>query len=222
VTLKVMFGVLIVVALLAIVKAKPAFANSEGPLVGMTGVPAGQGLPAEMTCQSCHMDFPLNPDAEGQITLVGVPTQYVGGQTYLLTVHVNHPTAIRWGFQVTAVNKATLCGAGDFSPLPNDHSTQKKAGDYGRIYIEHGGAGRIATGVGTPKTFSWRFNWKAPEPNIGDVLFFGAANMANGDGSSTGDKIYSKSPAPLAVSRSRSKTVENRPPHDAPPPGCAR
>lgn len=196
----------LVVILLAIEQAQPAWANSEGPLPGMTGVPAGQGLPAEMTCQSCHMDFPLNPDAHGKITLLGVPTQYVAAQTYLLTVRLDHPTALRWGFQLTSVSKGTLHGAGSFSALPDDRSTQRKSGDYDRIYIEHGGAGRAATGVGTPKMFSWRFNWRAPDCDSGEIFFFGSANMANGDGSNTGDKIYTRSPEPLGVSRSSSKS----------------
>jgi hypothetical protein len=66
-----------------------------------------------------------------------------------------------------------------------------------RVYVEHGAAGRVATGIGDTGSHSWKFIWIAPAQPAGEVLFFGAANAANGDGSPSGDRIYSRE-EPLA------------------------
>lgn len=180
--------------------ATRAIAASAGPVPGMTGAPGGFGIPAEDSCQSCHNSWPLNPDADGRVSLSGAPATYVPGQTYKLTLQVSHPAASRWGFELTAISKATFKGAGDLTPLPGDHTTQHKAGDYGRAYVEQGGPGRLATGIGVKPNFSWSFNWTAPATDVGDVAFYAAANMANGDNDKLGDRIYA-SHQPLAISK---------------------
>jgi hypothetical protein len=159
-------------------------------------VPAAGNNQAENTCALCHSDSEggqagkLNPDALGKIELQGLPASYVPGKSYPLEVRVSHPSAVRWGFQLTAVAGDDLHGAGDFAPSPNDKTTQKVVGLVAaRNYIEHGATGK-ATGVGQKGQFGWKFVWIAPTSNEGKITFYGAFNASNGDGSNGGDKIY--------------------------------
>jgi hypothetical protein len=184
--------------------------TSTGPIPGATGVPAGGGFPAELTCASseCHGPGEANPDTLGKLELVGVPPNYASGEHYRLTLKFTHPTAMRWGFELTAVATQTMRGAGDFAPVPNDASTQRVTDEVtGRVYIEHGAQGRAATGIGSKGMFSWQFDWIAPTMDSGEVAFYASGNAANGDGSPGGDAIYS-SGKPLAVSASARKAFE--------------
>jgi hypothetical protein len=186
--------------------------SSTGPPAGSSGVPAGGGFPAEVTCVDCHGSFPLNPDAEGKVEFLDVPEVYEPGRHYTLTFKITHPHATRWGFQVTAIALSTFRGAGDFIPLNGDQTTQRISGGFGdRIYIEHGRAGKAATGLGRTRSYSWRFEWVAPSTNVGEVEFFGAGNASNGDGSSDGDKIYSPSPQVLARAMSETTLMKEMP-----------
>ncbi|MEQ1573942.1 MAG: choice-of-anchor V domain-containing protein [Vicinamibacterales bacterium] len=174
--------------------------TSTGPPPGAAGVPAGGDVSAEMTCASaeCHNSSDVNPDAMGKIELLGVPQAYTPGEHYVLTLRVSHAAAKRWGFQLTAVALDNWQGAGDFAPLAGDTTTQRISGGPGdRNYIEHGVSGRAATGIGATGQHSWRFEWIGPGRDVGQIAFFASANAANGDGSPSGDSIYS-SGMPLA------------------------
>lgn len=193
-------GFLLSTAVAVLLPQISVIASSTGPVAGSSGVPAAGGNPAENTCVMCHTDFPLNPDNQGKMQLLGVPSAYVPGKSYELEVRVSHPEARRWGFQLTAVAGADLHGSGTLTSLPNDKMTQTVAGLVaGRTYIEHGSVGK-ATGVGKNDGFSWKFIWTAPVPSEGPVTFYGAFNAANGDGSNAGDKIYTPASGILAIS----------------------
>ena len=187
--------------------------SSGGPPPGAAGVPAGGEFSSEVTCASseCHNSSEANADALGKVELLGVPASYVAGAHYRLTFKLSHPKATRWGFQVTAVSTATMRGAGDFAALPNDSSTQRVTGGVGdRVYIEHGPEGRAATGLGRTGSYSWQFDWIAPTAEAGEIAFYGSGNAANGDGSPSGDSIYS-SGKPLALSAATRSSSELRP-----------
>src|ERR1700761_3532968 len=100
---------LLATALSAVAPFAALFAFSAGPPPGSSGVPAAGNNQAGNTCDLCHSDSEggqagkLNPDELGKIELTGLPKSYVPGKSYSLEVHVSHPTAIRWGFQLTAV-----------------------------------------------------------------------------------------------------------------------
>ena len=175
-----------------------ASATSTGPPAGLAGVPAGPDIGAESTCVQCHNSYPLNPDDQGKVQLLKVPETYAPGERYELTFEVSHPGAMRWGFQVTSVAKTTLKGAGDFHPVDEDTSTMRVAAG-GRVYIEHGPAGRAATGVGMTGSYRWTFVWVAPERAAGEIQFYGMGVAANMDGSQGGDRIYAPSDGPLAI-----------------------
>lgn len=188
-------------ATVTVTMAGTALANSEGPIPGFTGAPGMKGAEPEMTCQSCHIDYALNPDRLGRVELQGVPPVYQPGKSYTITLQLKHPTAKRWGFQLTALSTPNYTAAGDFAAL--DKTTQKKTAA-GRQYIEHGSIGGKATGMGKTGSYAWTFTWTAPKTNVGNVAFFAAANMANGNGDVTGDRVYA-SAKPLFTSRAGAK-----------------
>ena len=191
-----------------LVAALLALASSTGPQPGTTGVPAGAGHPAEPDCTSCHTGFPLNSDGRGVLTLSGVPKRYVPGRHYALTVELRHPDEDRrrWGFQLTAVAETSWTGAGQFV-ITDTPSTQLINGtEAGRAYVSHSYYGTCIEEAGGCK---WSFEWVAPPRATGGVAFYGAGNAANADGSKEGDRIYTPSPKPLAVtqpSRPKRKT----------------
>ena len=40
---------------------------------------------------------------------------------------------------------------------------------------------------------TWQFDWTVPDPAVGTITFYAAGNAANGNGSTSGDYIYSVS-----------------------------
>jgi len=186
-------------AALALAPAFAALASSTGPQPGTTGVPKGGGFAAEPVCTACHTGFPLNSDGRGKLTLSGVPKRYVPGERYTLTLELRHPDddRRRWGFQLTAVSASTWKGAGEFviTDQPNTELIHGVVG--GRTYVSHSYYG---TGVGEAGGRQWSFDWIAPPAATGKVAFFAAGNASNLDGSKEGDRIYSPSPKPIAVS----------------------
>lgn len=199
--------------------ATRALSSSSGPYPALSGVPAGPGVDAEQTCVACHVSFPLNADDRAHLALTGLPERYEPGERYALRFEIrsDEPGVQRWGFQVTAVDRATLHGAGTFEVTDPQTTQLVEGGPADRTYIEHAYGG---TGVGEVGGFGWPFAWTAPSKDVGAVAFYASANTANADGSQMGDRIYNRAPAPLAV-------VEGPPgsptaPGDAAPPRGAR
>ena len=151
---------------------RPVEAFSDGPPPGHTGAPG------EQTCTNCHFGL-----TEGGQFSIAPPANYIPGATYQIVVrHINPDTTRRrWGFQLTALAGTTM--AGSFTSI--DGNTQT-VGGVGRDYIEHTQPG---TFDGTLGGATWGFNWTAPATNVGPVTFYAAGNQANGDGTSTGDRI---------------------------------
>lgn len=185
--------------LLGAFAATGAFAASAGPQPSMTGTPAIGAEPAEGTCVQCHNSFAVNPDQDGVLTLEGVPAKYEPGKTYTLTVRISNKdaTRLRWGFQMTAIAMKDGAGAGAFTATDAGTTQVLESMTNTRTYIEHNYGG---TAIGQAGGNSWTFDWTAPKSDVGKVGFFAASNSANADGSNQGDRIYTKSPEPLAVS----------------------
>jgi hypothetical protein len=185
-------------AALALAPAVAALASSTGPQPGTTGVPKGGGFAAEPVCTACHTGFPLNSDGRGTLTLSGVPAQYVPGHHYTLTLELRHPDddRRRWGFQLTAVSASSWKGAGEFVITDAPDTMLIRGTVAGRAYVSHTYYG---TGVGEAGGHAWSFDWIAPSAATGRVAFFAAGNAANLDGSKEGDRIYSPSPRPIAI-----------------------
>jgi hypothetical protein len=180
---------------------KVGYSFQEGPPPGRSGVPAGGGFAAELTCvEMCHNSFDLNPDTLGQMEIVGLPDNYLPGQRYQLEFRLSYPIPDRsaWGFQATAVEMDTYRGAGTFVVTDPRRTQIRLGGPEGanRQYIEHTPLGSRPTGqLGS----SWRFDWVAPETNVGDIGFYASGNAAGFPrGNSVGDRIFNPTPNPLA------------------------
>jgi len=68
---------------------------------------------------------------------------------------------------------------------------------FSRDYIEHGPGGTFQGQAGGA---SWTFPWVAPATDVGPVTFYVATNMANNNGNSTGDFIFTQSKTISAAS----------------------
>jgi uncharacterized protein (TIGR03118 family) len=175
--------------------AAAAFGFSTGPVARRTGGPGDNPL----ACTACHTGTALNGGAGSvKITLAGAAT-YTAGVKQHIQVTVSDPDQMRWGFQLSArLNSDPSNGrAGDLLP-GSDGFTQIRcdSGNFGTCkdgevqFIEHTQAG-TRNGTKTGATFD--FDWMPPSAGSGAVTFYVAGNGANGNGSPSGDHIYTSS-----------------------------
>jgi uncharacterized protein (TIGR03437 family) len=171
------------------------YSYSTGPDVGYSGVPG------ESTCASCH---------SGGRGSGSVSVTFPGGMTYTpgvaqhVVVTVSDSAQHRWGFQLTArmANSSTTQG-GQFtvgadgytqlactsSQFSNEQFGNSCIGStaYPLQYIEHTSAG---TRLGQTGSAQFAFTWTPPANASGNIAIYVAGNAANGDGSQSGDHIY--------------------------------
>jgi hypothetical protein len=149
------------------------------------GAPPGfSGGFKEQSCDGCHFEHEPNT-RPGEVALTGVPAQYVGGETYALTVTLTRPGMKLGGFQLAArFEDGTQAG-----------TLQRGPGEDKRLAIETQGAvhyanqrrpGAELTG---PDTVKWTLAWTAPS-EMRPVTFHVAANAADNDESTRGDYVY--------------------------------
>jgi uncharacterized protein (TIGR03437 family) len=146
----------------------------------------------------CHNSFgAANSDSRGSVT-VGI-SDYNPGVQQMIHIHVSHPVAMRWGFQITIreVSDETA-EAGTFSAMPADPftvvcddgtqfgSAPPCNGNSGRQFAEHMNAPRTDAGVG----FDVLVPWLPPENEVGRLHVYVAAVAADGDGTAKGDRVY--------------------------------
>jgi len=168
--------------------AVSAWAYSTGPLDNKCGNP-----PTNTFCTECHATFPLNSGL-GSVNISGLPASYISGHVYPLTITVSHPTALRWGFELTAQDPSNGA-AGEFA-ITDATATQlsNNPGD-SADFVKHTLAG---TFPGTSASHTWSFNWTAPNDNLGATFHY-AGNAANNNNGSNGDYIYGGSAARSAA-----------------------
>lgn len=177
-----------------------ASASAEGPSPSFTAAPYIEGCancPTENNCTACHTGSAPN-SGPGSVTISGLPANYLPNQQVLMTVTVNDPNAVIYGFQLVAIRNSGE-NAGTFSlfsaqPQPLQIISGFVNGNE-RRYIEHTVNGVTPTQFGSK---SWTFNWTAPSERIGKLSFYAAGNGANSDGSTSGDNIYLSSDATLS------------------------
>src|SRR5262245_37788112 len=160
---------------------------SFGPPAAHTGAPLAEGG-FEPTCTECHQTGFFS----GAQLTIDVPSDYVPGHTYLITVthSTDDDTRRRWGFQLTALT-SSLDRAGDFQDITG--LTQVLFGGKSglRQYIEHTiSSSQDGTFEGQQFGASWTVAWIAPATNVGPVTFYASGNQANGNGAPSGDQIY--------------------------------
>ncbi len=162
------------------------------------GIAGRTTAPSELTClPSCHTGNTLN--AVGGSFTVTCPTMpgwaYTPGQTYPLEITVSRTGINLYGFALEALT-ATGTNAGSFIHVNPTETWTRAATINGvsRNAATHKKNGGIGTGT---KTFL--IDWVAPTTNAGPVTFYACGNAANGNGSSSGDFIYTLM-QPLTVS----------------------
>src|SRR5229473_1097374 len=187
------FQLCLTVAILAGILPTGAVAHSYGPPPRVTGAPGDNSR----ACTQCHSSSALNSGTGSVKILLQSGLFYVPGVKQRVAVQVTDPVQQRWGFELTArLNSDLEKGqAGDFTPI--DNMTQVICEDSapkpcvsGPSFIQHTSA---STRNGTTGGATFQFEWTPPATNAGPVTFFVAGNAANGNGSSTGDQIYTSS-----------------------------
>jgi len=167
-------------------------ASSSGP------TPSVSGATGEGTCVGCHGDFELNTGT-GDITITGLPKNYLPGQEYDVTVTVAQAKATIYGFQMTTIDPTGEFRGTLIVPPATPQPLQVVAGvvksGQVRNYIEHTQVGTLPTVFGSK---SWTFKYQAPARRYGKLSFFAAGNAADSDGSTAGDYIYTTSAGSLA------------------------
>jgi hypothetical protein len=157
-------------------------AFSSGPMPNVTG---GFGEP---TCQSCHLDQPLNAPG-GSLRVTGIPDAFQPGQTYTITVQLEREDVRRGGFEIGArfgAGPDRARQAGTWRPLDGRVQLQQSA-DGTLSFAQHTTAGTLAA---TRGVLRWSFEWTAPSHASAPVQFNAAANASNDDASPLGDFIY--------------------------------
>ncbi len=142
------------------------------------------GAPGDSFCASCHSQSGVS--IEGDISITGLPTTIVEGNTYPLTVTISKSTnASRAGFQLVALNGDEE-STGTFTN-PSTDGNLRTAG--GRRYFGHA----PAKSFGSDNSVSWTVDWVAPTGENGPFTFYGATIIADGMGGNSGDKFITKS-----------------------------
>lgn len=165
-----------------------AGARSAGPPDGYCGNP-----PNSVTCEACHVSEP----GDGSLLLSGLPAGgYSPGSTYSLTVILADQGQRRWGFELTALETAAYTQAGTFivTDLVNTQLSDHPASE--PDFLKQTSTGTYNGTMDGP--VNWHFDWTAPTSGE-KVTFYMAGNAANGNGSTSGDYIYTHQPAVAAA-----------------------
>ena len=137
-------------------------------------------------CTACHSSFVVN-SGDGSFFIEGLPEEYNPGQTYTITVQLEDPGQLRWGFLLTAqlenLNEGGTLAVVD--PVNTQISLQAGSAN---DYIKQTRTGTYAGTAGASP--GWEFEWTAPLVGSGDVTFYASGNAANANNSTSGDYIY--------------------------------
>ncbi|MDA1028137.1 MAG: T9SS type A sorting domain-containing protein [Bacteroidetes bacterium] len=154
-----------------------------------TGAPGGRtGAPGDLTCADggCHWSNLVN-SGNGQVSIEG-PAAYQSGIPVELTIRTSRPGAARFGFQITVRD----AGGSMTGSWEETEGTKLADGGLAFQYLTHAPLAPRAT-----DTYQWKVKWIPPVAAGGNVIFYAAANTANGDGFPVNDFIYTTS-FPLA------------------------
>lgn len=197
--MKKIYNLLIVLALPAIflIFASNVYYPSGSP-GGKTGSPGDGGA----NCTQCHGDFsPINE--VGWISSSIMATGYSPGEEYTILVAGIDPEAVKFGFEATAEDQSGN-KVGTFDPGATG-LTQLCNNNHAVTHTLLGNTPIADTGT------VWFFTWTAPTESIGDITFYAAVNAANGNNTTSGDKIhlsqFTASPAVGIADNMTSKAV---------------
>ncbi len=186
----------LLLCLLAAAVLPPAMKGfSNGPPVLRTGAAVDGGI----TCTACHTTFaPANSDPRGRLELQTGP--YAPGVKQVIRVMIQHPEAMRWGFQLTArLASDETKQAGTFTGGPDYRVRCAPTGANGPCngaleFISHFRDATVdSTLPGTTGGRTWEVEWTPPATEVGPVVFYAAGNAANNSNSNAGDRVYTTS-----------------------------
>lgn len=156
--------------------------SRNGPTT--TGDYTGSPLNGGQLCNSCHTPVGnYTPAVSIQLlNSSGMPvTEYQQGVSYTVRISMSTSTGTNpnYGFQIVALQSSTNIGINSWGALP---TTSKRTAHNGRDYIEH--AYVLSNNV-------IDLPWTAPATNTGDITFYCAANIVNGNYNPSGDNSTS-------------------------------
>ncbi|MBK9107473.1 MAG: T9SS type A sorting domain-containing protein [Saprospiraceae bacterium] len=144
---------------------------------------ANTGAPGETTCQqnNCHG----GGNYTGTAVLVGLPDTLEANKTYEVTILNQSDSAIRTGFQLTALDDG-FASVGTLAEIPNERVNVARDNVTRRFYARHLQA-RFFDVNGEAR---WKFNYTAPASVANDsIIFYFTALLANGNGDRIGDNV---------------------------------
>jgi len=148
------------------------YVNAFSPPAGVTGAPN------ENTCNQsgCHTGTAVN-GGSGTFAVSGLPNDgYVPGSTHTISFAFSNTSRTRFGFEAVALtDDGTSIGT-----FATPSGTRSLSGG-GRTYIAQ--SSPSSSGI-------WNVDWTAPAADVGRVTIYTAGNAANGNGTSSGDWIY--------------------------------
>lgn len=161
-----------------VVVASLCIASTIGRNDNRAGAPGDQG-----TCANCHGGAATN---QGTVELLGLPAEFSPGQTYDFQIAVNEPAASGGaltgaGFQLVATNAFNNLMQGSFTVVDAGtriNSTNRLVQDGVRNYS------------GNQAVWDVRYTTPNNPAAISFITFYYAGNSVNGNGSTTGDVVY--------------------------------
>ncbi len=175
------FGGLLVVGafLLTPQSAHGGFLKSDNPALDESSAPYNNFA----SCVKCH-DTNLVNTGSGSLDVSGLPTSYVPGQSYTLTVTLEQANQLDWGYEFTVLDAAG--NAAGFLSNPDGNSQIRTGG--GREFASHK---RNGTFEGTRHgPVSWTMDWTAPAAGSGMVVVYASGNAADDSDGTGGDSIH--------------------------------
>ena len=156
------------------------FRYSSGAPAGKTGAPGESAF----SCTECHVGAVNDGTNQNTLTVYdgGIEvTGYVPGEIYTVSLVLTDEN-VKEGFQATVLDNSYNEMAGSF--LTSGSVGTQIITEMGRDYATHKSA---SSNAGNP---SWDWEWQAPAVESGQVTFYVASNIANGNGIASGDAIY--------------------------------
>jgi len=188
----------LLVSLLLLV-AGPGMAAHLGPPSDDNGDGTGDST-WRVGC-TCHSS---TPSSDTLVKLSGAPHAYETGQSYVMTLTLEHASNAGGGFFLSTEGIGTFSWTEDQVIRP-----EKDSG-------EEASATSTSSGITQSDYTSpaeWTYTWTAPETDVGDVAFWIAGNMVNDDGAPNSDDNWNtlsfvvNSPSQTSASSDQSTRV---------------
>jgi hypothetical protein len=164
--------------LIALTSATLARAHSGGMYDGYAGEP-----PNYSNCANCHGGGP----GQGSISLTGLPSCFVPGETYHLAVHMEDPgqqSGNAWGFELTVLDQGDASSqAGQLIATDLVNTQLSVNSGASPDFLKQTSMGTFS---GNQGPVSWNFDWTAPA-GITTADFYLAGVGANGGWGDFGD-----------------------------------